>query len=63
MAEEEEDESLLVEMEKSVNDVEIKLASEEVKAILSGESDFNNAIISINSVQEEQNLKIGHKCY
>jgi len=63
LAEEEEDESLLVEMEKSVNDVEIKLASEEVKAILSGESDFNNAIISINSVQEEQNLKIGHKCY
>jgi peptide chain release factor 2 len=49
LAEEEEDESLLVEMEKSVNDVEIKLASEEVKAILSGESDFNNAIISINS--------------
>ena len=49
MAEEEEDESLLIEMESSINDVEIKLASEEVKAILSGESDFNNAIISINS--------------
>ena len=49
MAEEEEDESLIVEMESSINDVEIKLASEEVKAILSGESDFNNAIISINS--------------
>jgi peptide chain release factor 2 len=49
LAEEEEDESLIVEMESSINDVEIKLASEEVKAILSGESDFNNAIISINS--------------
>ena len=49
MVEEEGDESLLVEMESSINDVEIKLASEEVKAILSGESDFNNAIISINS--------------
>ena len=49
MVEEEGDESLLVEMESSINDVEIKLANEEVKAILSGESDFNNAIISINS--------------
>ena len=36
-------------MENSVNELEIKLASAEVKAILSGESDFNNAIISINS--------------
>jgi len=49
LVEEEGDESLLVEMESSINDVEIKLANEEVKAILSGESDFNNAIISINS--------------
>ena len=36
-------------MENSVNELEIKLASAEVKTILSGESDFNNAIISINS--------------
>ena len=49
LAEEEQDESLLSEMENSVNELEIKLASAEVKAILSGESDFNNAIISINS--------------
>ena len=49
LAEEEQDESLLNEMENSVNELEIKLASAEVKAILSGESDFNNAIVSINS--------------
>jgi len=36
-------------MESTVNELEIKLASAEVKAILSGESDFNNAIVSINS--------------
>ena len=36
-------------MENSVNELEIKLASAEVEAILSGKSDFNNAIISINS--------------
>ena len=49
MAEEEQDESLLNEMESTVNELEIKLASVEVKAILSGERDFNNAIVSINS--------------
>ena len=49
MAEEAQDESLLNEMESTVNELEIKLASAEVKAILSGESDFNNAIVSINS--------------
>jgi peptide chain release factor 2 len=49
LAEEEQDESLLNEMESTVNELEIKLASAEVKAILSGESDFNNAIVSINS--------------
>ena len=49
LAEEEQDESLLHEMENSINELEIKLASAEVKAILSGESDFNNAILSINS--------------
>jgi len=49
LAEEEQDESLLNEMENLVNELEIKLASAEVKAILSGESDFNNAIVSINS--------------
>ncbi len=49
LAEDEQDESLLNEMESSVNELEIALASTEVKAILSGDSDFNNAIISINS--------------
>ena len=49
MAEEAQDESLLNEMESTVNELEIKLASAEVKAILSGEGDFNNAIVSINS--------------
>ena len=49
MAEEAQDESLLNEMESTVNELEIKLASAEVKAILSGESDLNNAIVSINS--------------
>jgi len=49
LAEEEKDESLHSEMESSINELEIKLASAEVKAILSGESDFNNAIVSINS--------------
>ena len=49
LAEEEHDESLLNEMESSVNELEIALASTEVKAILSGDSDLNNAIISINS--------------
>jgi len=49
LAEEAQDESLLNEMESTVNELEIKLASAEVKAILSGESDFNNAIVSINS--------------
>ncbi len=49
LAEEEQDESLLNEMESSVNELEIALASAEVKAILSGDSDFNNAIVSINS--------------
>ena len=49
LAEEAQDESLLNEMESTVNELEIKLASAEVKAILSGESDLNNAIVSINS--------------
>ena len=49
MAEEGEDESLLSEIENLINDLEINLASAEVKTILSGETDFNNAIISINA--------------
>ena len=49
MAEEGQDESLLNEMGNTINELEVKLASAEVKAILSGESDLNNAIVSINS--------------
>ena len=49
LAEEAQDESLLNEMESTVNELEVKLASAEVQAILSGESDLNNAIVSINS--------------
>jgi len=49
LAEEEGDDSLLKELGILIKDLEAKLASAEVKAILSGESDFNNAIVSINS--------------
>ena len=49
LAEEGQDESLLNEMGNTINELEVKLASAEVKAILSGESDLNNAIVSINS--------------
>ena len=49
LSEEEEDESLLKELESVIEELETKMASAEVKAILSGESDFNNAIVSINS--------------
>ena len=49
MIEEGEDESLLSEIENLINGLEINLASAEVKTILSGETDFNNAIVSINA--------------
>ena len=49
MTEEGEDESLLSEMENLINGLDINLASAEVKTILSGETDFNNAIVSINA--------------
>ena len=49
MAEEGEDESLLTEMENLIDGLEINVASAEVKTILSGETDFNNAIVSINA--------------
>ena len=49
MTEEGEDESLLSEIEKSIDGLEMNLASAEVKTILSGETDFNNAIVSINA--------------
>ena len=49
MAEEGEDESLLTEMENLIDGLEINVASAEVKTILSAETDFNNAIVSINA--------------
>ena len=49
MAEEGEDEALLAEMENLIDGLEINVASAEVKTILSGEADFNNAIVSINA--------------
>jgi peptide chain release factor 2 len=49
LTEEGEDESLLSEIENLVDGLEINLASAEVKTILSGETDFNNAIVSINA--------------
>ncbi len=49
MTEEGEDESLLSEIENLIDGLEINLASAEVKTILSGETDFNNAIVSINA--------------
>jgi len=49
LAEEGEDESLLTEMESLIDGLEMNVASAEVKTILSGETDFNNAIVSINA--------------
>jgi peptide chain release factor 2 len=49
LTEEGEDESLLSEKENLINGLDINLASAEVKTILSGETDFNNAIVSINA--------------
>ncbi len=49
LAEEEDDESLLSELENAVAELEKKVAGVEMEALLSGESDFNNAIVSINS--------------
>jgi peptide chain release factor 2 len=46
---EEEDDSLLSECETVVSSLEKQLAAAELKAMLSGESDGNNAILAINS--------------
>ena len=46
---EDEDESLLRECETVVSSLEKQLAAAELKAMLSGESDGNNAILAINS--------------
>jgi len=49
LAEEEDDESLDTEIETSLGRLEEHLESAELKAMLSGPKDFNNAILSINS--------------
>ncbi len=49
LLEEEEDASLLRECETVVTDLEKQLEAAELKAMLSGESDSNNAIVAINS--------------
>jgi len=49
LIEEGQDESLLSEIENLIDVLEINLASAEVKTILSAETDFNNAIVSINA--------------
>lgn len=49
LAEEEEDESLSAEIKTSLTRLREKISQAELKAMLSGEKDFNNAIMSINS--------------
>jgi peptide chain release factor 2 len=49
LLEEEEDDSLLKECETVISSLEKQLAEAELKAMLSGESDGNNAILAINS--------------
>jgi len=49
LLEEEEDDSLLKECETVITGLEKQLAEAELKAMLSGESDGNNAILAINS--------------
>jgi len=49
LAEEADDASLAAEIETSLSQLETHLESAELKALLSGPNDFNNAILSINS--------------
>ncbi|MBI4383434.1 MAG: peptide chain release factor 2 [Nitrospinae bacterium] len=49
LSEEEEDDSMAAEIQSAVSKLEEKVSQAEVKAMLSGENDFNNAILSINS--------------
>ena len=49
LAQEEDDQSLTAEIETSLARLEENLESAELKAMLSGPSDFNNAILAINS--------------
>ncbi len=49
LADEEEDESLSAEIESAGTALKEKVAQAELKAMLSGENDFNNALMTINS--------------
>lgn len=49
LAEEEEDDSLFSEIDAAVTALKEKVTQAELKAMLSGEHDFNNAIMTINS--------------
>lgn len=49
LSEEEGDESMLPEIQSSIASLETKVAQAELKSMLSGENDFNNAIMAINS--------------
>lgn len=49
LSEEEGDDSVIAEIQASIASLEVKVVQTELKAMLSGENDFNNAIMSINS--------------
>jgi peptide chain release factor 2 len=49
LSEEEADESMLAEIQASITSLTEKVVQAELKAMLSGENDFNNAIMAINS--------------
>ena len=49
LSEEENDSSLLAEMQSSLKDLDEQVAGAEFKALLSGKNDFNNAFVAINS--------------
>lgn len=49
LSQEEDEDSMIAEIESSLADLDKKLEEAELKAMLSGENDFNNAILAINS--------------
>jgi len=49
LAQEDEDESLIAEIKSAGTELKEKVAQAELKAMLSGENDFNNALMTINS--------------
>ena len=49
LSEEEDDPSLLVEVQSSLKDLDKQVSEAEFKALLSEKNDFNNAFVAINS--------------